>query len=241
MCSRPDISVVLPVFNEQENLRPLWGELRGVLSRLPGKSWEVLFVDDASTDASRNVLLELAEAHSGVRFMGLAENRGQSAAFFAGFQAAGGGVIITMDADMQNDPADIPAMLEMYSSGLDMVVGWRKERKDSWQKRIASRVGNGLRNWLLQESVHDSGCSLKILRADMARRLPAFRGMHRFLPGLMAMQGARIGEMPVSHRPRLHGASKYSSFGRAREGLADLLAVRWMRRRALTYEINEKR
>ncbi len=241
MDSRLDISVVLPVYNERENLTPLCDELLAVLDSLQGRRWEVLFVDDASRDDSRLVLKKLAQLHPGVRFIGFKRNCGQSAAFSAGFQAARGDTIITMDADMQNDPADIPAMLTEYEAGADMVIGWRKNRRDSWKKRAASRLGNTVRNWLTGESVRDTGCSLKVMRADMVRRIPMFNGMHRFLPTLMRMQGARIREMPVNHRPRLHGVSKYGNLGRARKGFFDLFAVRWMQRRMTQFEIEEER
>ena len=240
MHSLPDITVVLPVYNEESNLTPLCDELLAVLSNLPGRSWEVLFVDDGSHDNSRSVLRELAQNRHRVHFIAFPRNYGQSAAFSAGFQAAKGGIIITMDADMQNDPADIPAMLAEYGMGADMVIGWRKNRQDSWKRRVASRIGNALRNWLVGESVSDTGCSLKVMRADMVRQIPVFTGMHRFLPALMRMQGARIVEMPVNHRPRLHGVSKYGAIDRARKGLFDLFAVRWMQRRILRYDIEEK-
>jgi glycosyltransferase involved in cell wall biosynthesis len=147
-----------------------------------------------------------------------------------------------MDADLQNDPADIPAMLERYETGgYDMVIGWRAVRKDSWSKRWASRVGNMARNRLTRENVRDTGCSLKVLRASLARRLPMFAGMHRFLPTLMKMHGARVAEMPVNHRPRLHGVSKYGIWDRLRKTLFDLLAIRWMQSRHIAYSIRERK
>jgi glycosyltransferase involved in cell wall biosynthesis len=234
------LSVVTPVFNEQDNIVPLFNELRAQLAPL-GRDWEVLFVDDGSTDASLDRIRRLAAAHPCVSYLAFAANRGQSAAFAAGFQAAKGDIIITIDADLQNDPADIPAMLGLFDEGHDMVIGWRRNRQDSRAKRLASLVANAARHLLTGERVRDTGCSLKIMRADMARRIPMFEGMHRFLPTLMRLEGAAIAQMQVRHRPRLHGASKYPAFGRIRTTVFDLLAVVWMQRRFIRYTIKERR
>ena len=147
-------------------------------------------------------------------------------ALYTGFQHAKGDVIITLDADLQNDSADIPAMLEHYGDH-DMVTGWRQNRQDTISKKIGSKIGNGFRNWMTAETIHDTGCSLKIMRADMLKRIRMFRGLHRFLPTLMRLEGARVMEIPVNHRPRLHGVSKYTNWRRGIEGFLDVLAVKW--------------
>jgi glycosyltransferase involved in cell wall biosynthesis len=232
------LSVVAPVYNEQHNIIPLFQEIRTVLETL-GHEWELIFVDDGSKDASLEIIRRLARDHPSIVYLALSANCGQSAAFAAGFQAARGDVIVTIDADMQNDPADIPAMLARMDQGCDMVAGWRAERRDSRAKRLASRWANAIRNRMTHEHVRDTGCSLKLMRADLAKRLPMFTGMHRFFPTLMRMQGATVEEMRVNHRPRLHGESKYRAFGRAKTTFFDLLAVMWMQRRCINYTVKE--
>ncbi|MFV0421735.1 glycosyltransferase family 2 protein [Oleidesulfovibrio sp.] len=232
-------SIVVPVFNEEDNLPVLYDEIHRA-AVAAGKEWEVIFVDDGSKDRSLEVIKELAQKSSHVRFVALDKNSGQSAAFSAGFDAANGEVIITMDADLQNDPGDIPNMLREFERGFDMVIGWRAKRKDTFAKRIASKVGNSIRNWLSQETVRDTGCSLKVMRSSMAKQIPMFTGMHRFLPTLMKCQGATVSEVKVNHRPRLHGTSKYGIWDRARTTFFDLLAIRWMKKRYICYGIKEK-
>lgn len=231
-------SIIVPVFNEEDNLPVLFEELRKAVSGL-GKQWEVLFIDDGSSDRSLEVIKDLAAKHAEVRYVSFVRNCGQSAAFAAGFRYAKGDVVITIDADLQNDPADIPAMLREYERGHDMVIGWRAKRQDTFAKRIASKIANAIRNRLSHETVKDTGCSLKVMRTDLARRLPMFTGMHRFLPTLMKMEGASVAEMRVNHRPRLHGESKYGTFSRAKTAFFDLLAVRWMQRRHVAADIRE--
>jgi glycosyltransferase involved in cell wall biosynthesis len=232
-------SLIIPVYNEAENLKPLLEEIVQAM-RSHQEGWEVLFVDDGSQDRSLEVLRELAAAHPQVRYLSFAANCGQSAALAAGFQEARGEVFVTLDSDLQNDPADIPFMLTAYEQGQDMVIGRRRGRKDSWVKKLASRIANGIRNRLTNETVSDTGCSLKVLRADMAARLPMFTGMHRFLPTLMKMRGARVLEVPVNHRPRVHGSSKYGVWDRAFSALRDLFAVRWMQARNIRYSVKER-
>lgn len=223
------ISIVIPVYNEAENLPDLVHEIESVIPRLPARC-ELILVDDRSSDGSLEVMRELASSRSWIRIFSFPENRGQSAALAAGFRISRGDVVVTLDADLQNDPADIPAMLSHYGE-FDMITGWRKERMDSLSKRIASRIGNTIRNLLTHETIHDTGCSLKVMRGEMIRRIPLFRGLHRFLPTLMRLEGARIMEMPVNHRHRRYGVSKYTNLRRGIEGLQDLLAVRWMMKR----------
>lgn len=234
------ISIVAPVYNEDENLRPLVAEVDAALAD-SGIEYEIILVDDGSKDDSLAVIRELAVENPRVRYLAFAANCGQSAAFTAGFRSARNPWVVTMDSDLQNDPADIPRMLEMLDQGYDMVIGWRIKRRDSFMKRIASKVGNAVRNRLTRETVRDTGCSLKVMRAEMARCLPMFTGMHRFLPTLMKMQGARVAETQVNHRPRGYGVSKYGTIDRAIQGGHDLLAVRWMQSRAFRYEIKEEK
>jgi dolichol-phosphate mannosyltransferase len=160
---------------------------------------------------------------------------GQSAALWAGFQQAGGDVIVTMDADLQNDPADVPAMLGHYGE-YQMVTGWRFNRNDTLSKRIGSRIGNAVRNRLTWEKIHDTGCSLKVMDAVMAKRIKMYKGLHRFLPTLMRLEGARILEVKVNHRQRHAGVSNYTNLRRGIEGLYDVIAVRWMIKRHLDLE-----
>ena len=236
----PEISLVVPVYNEEDNLRALAGEIAAAMARA-GRPWELLFVDDGSSDGSLAVIRELAAASPAVRYIALAANSGQSAAFAAGFREAVGRLIITMDADLQNDPADIPAMLATHGrDGVSMVVGWRADRKDTVAKRLASRFGNTVRNWVSRETIKDTGCSLKVMEREMLLRLPVFTGVHRFYPTLMRLEGAVIAEVKVNHRPRLAGVSKYGIWDRARKTVVDLLAVRWLQSRHVTIRVKER-
>ncbi len=231
----PDLSLVIPLYNEAENLPVLAAEIRRALAPT-GRSWECLFVDDGSTDGSLAVLMTLAAEDPTVRILRHRRNAGQSAALAAGFAAARGAIVVTLDADLQNDPADIPSLLARLgdsaaTSDCDAVSGVRQRRQDSWVRRISSRVANGVRNWATDEQVSDVGCSLKAYRREVLAGLPMFTGMHRFLPTLVRWNGARLAEMPVNHRPRLHGTAKYGIGNRLFRALADLMAVRWMRTR----------
>ncbi|AMV73500.1 glycosyltransferase family 2 protein [Desulfuromonas carbonis] len=232
------ISFVIPVFNEEENLQRLFSEISAVATRL-GYPYQILFVDDCSTDRSLAVIKELAAQSPTVAYVAFARNAGQSAALYAGFQHADGDVVITMDADLQNDPADIPEMLKHYGD-FEMINGWRFNRQDNLGKKISSRIGNFVRNQLTWESIHDTGCSLKVMNAAMLKRIKMYKGLHRFLPTLMRNEGARVIEVKVNHRPRLHGISKYTNLRRGVEGLYDVITVRWMIKRQLKIEIGEK-
>jgi dolichol-phosphate mannosyltransferase len=232
------ISFVIPVYNEEGNLDLLVDELRKVGDDL-GYSYEILFVDDGSGDRSLEIINKHALADDRVRYVSFVRNSGQSAALYAGFQHASGDVIITLDADLQNDPADIPKLLQFYGE-YDMISGWRTNRQDNLWKKIGSRIGNYVRNRLTWETINDTGCSLKVMRADMLRRIRMYRGLHRFLPTLMRLEGAKIIEVPVNHRPRLQGVSKYGNLKRGIEGLYDVMVVRWMIQRRLKIEIRER-
>jgi len=232
------ISVVVPVYNEIENLTALLGELKPLLDGLGG-TFEVLLVDDGSNDGSSDEIDRLAAADPRVRGIHFERNCGQTAAFDAGFRRARGRVVVTMDADLQNDPADIPRLIGRLDQPdrCDAVVGWREKRRDSLVRRVSSWVGNTVRNKLSGDSIRDTGCSLKAFRSETLERLRLYRGMHRFLPTLLRMDGWLVAEMPVGHRARPAGTSKYGIANRAVRGFVDLLAVRWMSRRRLAYRI----
>jgi glycosyltransferase involved in cell wall biosynthesis len=229
------LSVVVPVCDELENLLPLVDELEAVLA-LIGESFEIVLVNDGSRDGSAERIAELARTHSRVRGLHFRQNRGQTAAFDAGFKAARGEVIVTLDADLQNDPADIPRLLAALE-GCDAVVGYRPRREDSWLRRISSRIANAVRNRLSEDDIIDTGCSLKVFRSECLAKIKLYRGLHRFLPTLLRMEGYRVVQLPVGHRPRQRGVSKYGVLNRAGRAFIDLLAVRWMKRRVLGYEI----
>jgi glycosyltransferase involved in cell wall biosynthesis len=235
----PELSLVLPVYNEEESLRPLHAEIRAALEPL-GRGWEVLYVDDGSDDGSPEVLSSLAAEDEHVRLLRLRRNSGQTSAFDAGFRAALGEIVVTLDADGQNPPGDIPKLLEAMEAGADAAVGYRVGRADTAWRKLQSRIANGIRNRLSGETIRDTGCSLKAFRLSYLRRLVLFDGMHRFLPTLVRMEGARVVEVPVSHRPRLRGVSKYGMWNRAFRSFADLMAVRWMRKRRLDYEVDSR-
>ncbi|MGA1861521.1 glycosyltransferase family 2 protein [Deferribacter thermophilus] len=232
------ISFVIPVYNEEENIRPLYNEITLVAKNL-GYNYEILFVDDASKDKSLEIIKELSVVDSYVKYLSFKKNCGQSAALYAGFQNASGDVIITMDADLQNDPNDIIEMIKYYPE-YDVVNGWRHNRQDSLSKKIGSKIGNFVRNLLTKETIKDTGCALKILRADMVKRIKMFKGLHRFIPTLMRLEGAKVIEVKVNHRPRIYGKSKYTNLKRAIEGFYDLIVVRWMIKRFLYIEVKEK-
>src|SRR5437667_24662 len=229
-----ELSLVIPVYNERDNLPVLVEEIgRALAGRAGGEPYEIVAVDDGSTDGSLDVLKVLKREHPEIHIVALAANAGQSAAFGAGFGAARGRVIVTLDADLQNDPADIPVLVaELERSGAAAVVGYRVGRRDSGWKRLQSRIANGVRNRLNRETIRDTGCSLKAFRAEALRALPLFNGMHRFLPTLVRMQGGQVTEVPVHHRSRRFGKTKYGMWNRVFRALIDALAVRWMRRRA---------
>lgn len=234
-----DLSLVVPVYNEKENLRPLWDEIRTALDPL-GRPYEVLLVDDGSTDGSGALIDELARTAPAIRPVHFEANAGQSAAFDAGFRLARGKIVVTLDADLQNDPADIPLLVStLEASRAGAVIGIRVGRRDTLVRRVSSKVGNSVRNALTRDHVTDTGCSLKAYRRDAVSGLKMFTGMHRFLPTLIRIEGFEVIEVPVRHRERRHGLSKYGIANRALRGLADVLAVRWMRERALHYRIRK--
>jgi dolichol-phosphate mannosyltransferase len=232
------LSIVIPVYNERANLPPLWEEIHPVLNSL-ARSFEVIFVDDGSTDGSAEELARIRAAAPEVRVLHLEVNSGQSAALFAGFRAARGRLVVTLDADRQNDPADIPRLLDRIPEH-DAAVGYRPRRADTWVRRASSRIANSVRNALSGDDIIDTGCTLKAFRRECLEGLPEFTGMHRFLPTLVRMKGHRVCQVPVGHRPRVAGESKYGIGNRVFRAFSDLLAVRWMKSRHIRCRVTEE-
>lgn len=240
MSEQPDLSVVFPVYNEEENIPILLDEIARALD---GQPWsvELVAVDDGSRDRSLEVLRDSKAKHPALRIITFEKNAGQTAALDAAWRAARGKFVVSLDADLQNDPADIPRMMRrLEESGADMVIGVRVNRRDTWARKAQSRIGNGVRNWITRDQITDTGCSLKLARREAIERVRLYTGMHRFLPTLVRMQGYKVIEMPVNHRPRQYGVSKYGAMNRAFRGLADCLAVRWMSKRILNYKVREE-
>jgi glycosyltransferase involved in cell wall biosynthesis len=233
-----DISVVVPVYNEEENLPVLILQIAEVLRPL-GKTFEMIFVDDGSKDQSRRILKEMASQYPQIRIIGFKKNCGETAAGAAGIKEAQGGIVITIDADLQNDPEDIPRMLD-HLNEYDMVTGWRQKREDSWVKRITSRIANRIRNSLSGEEIQDSGCTFRAYKRECLREIKLYKGMHRFIPTLVKMEGFRVIEIPIAHHPRKFGVSKYTTWNRMWRAFIDLLAVKWMKSRHIHYEIEER-
>ena len=234
-----DLSIVIPVYDEAANLPLLWEELRGVLEGL-GLAFEVVFVDDGSRDRSAEIVRGFREADPRVRLVRLKANAGETAATDAGFKAVRGAWVVVMDADLQNDPRDIPRLLS-YLDRWDAATGWRVNRGegDDWLRRLSASIANRVRNRLSDETVQDSGCTFRAFRRECLRDLVLYRGFHRFIPTLLKMRGYRVIEVPVNHRPRRFGRSKYGVWNRAFVAFADLLVVRWMKSRRLRYEVAE--
>ena len=242
-----DLSIIIPVKNEEQNVVTLAEELEAVMGGTSW-SWECLWVDDGSTDNTLTQLREMNLKDVHQQYIALSRNYGQSAALYAGFQFARGRILATLDGDGQNDPRDIPLLMgRLIDDRADMVNGWREKRKDSLLRKISSRIANGFRNWVTREQVRDVGCALRVFRHGCVENVPVFKGMHRFLPTLVRMGGcSKIVEVPVSHRPRRHGQTKYGIQNRLWVGLADTLAIRWMQGRLVfpkveTFSFNEKR
>jgi glycosyltransferase involved in cell wall biosynthesis len=222
-----DISVVVPVFDEQSSLELLHEEIRRSLDAC-GRSWEVLYVDDRSSDGSFRTMLDLRRADAHVRVIRLRMRCGQTAAMQAGFDHARGRVVVTIDGDLQNDPADIPALVQRVEQGYDVAAGWRKQRYDGFVlRRMPSRIANRLIRIVMRVSIHDTGCTLKAFRRELLERMPIYAEQHRFLPAISAAAGARVCEVVVNHRPRRFGRSKYG-LGRATRVLLDLMALKMM-------------
>jgi len=233
-----DLSVVIPIYNERENLVALEEKLNETLPKLD-VNYEVVLVDDGSLDGSEELIRILQKHNPHLRLIRFAKNFGQSAAFVAGFRASRGRIIVTMDADLQNDPSDIPALLEKIKE-FDVVCGWRHKRNDPWIKKISSKVANAVRNQLSDETIADTGCSLKAFRRECFDNIILFNGMHRFFPTLIKMEGFSVTQVKVSHHSRLHGKSKYNIRNRLWSSLKDLFGVRWLKKRRLNYHVIEE-
>lgn len=226
------VSVIIPVYNEEENVPILQRELTDALQ---GIDYEIIFVDDGSSDQTA------ARMASGphIRVLRFEKNAGQSAAVWAGLNAASGDIVVLIDGDLQNDPADIPRLLEEISRGADLVCGYRTRRKDSLVKRISSRIANFVRSRFTRDGVRDTGCTLKAMRRDCIRALVPFKGMHRFIPALIKGAGYCLVEIPVNHRARRFGQTKYGLGNRAVRATVDMLGVRWLLSRPLNYRIRK--
>jgi len=237
----PYLSLVAPVYNERECIEEFVAEADGALKKLD-RTYEIVCVDDGSKDGSRDLLLELRKKFAALRVIGLDRNCGQSAAFAAGIQFAHGEVIALIDADLQNDPADIARMLEALEGPEKptCVAGRRARRQDNFVRKISSWIANTVRIWITRDPIRDTGCSLKLFRAETIKRVKLFRGMHRFFTTLVRMEGATVVEVDVNHRPRPRGKPKYGQgLGRTFTALRDAFAVRWMKSRYLLYRADE--
>ena len=231
--------MVIPIKDERDNLQPLTTQLTKVLGRLEqsrGAPFEIVYVDDGSTDGSSALLDEIGRQTPEVRVIHFDRNHGQTAAFAAGFRHARGELIATLDGDLQYDPADITLLLPLITE-YDLVCGRRRQRLDTFIRRLSSRLAYLIRNAVLRDGIHDSGCSLKVFRRAVVERIPLFHNMHRFFPALAKMHGFSVTEVPVQHFPRAHGHSKYGIGNRLFAGLYDLVAVRWMQKRCFDYTI----
>ncbi|KAF0095658.1 MAG: dolichol-phosphate mannosyltransferase [Puniceicoccaceae bacterium 5H] len=223
----PPVSVVVPFFNEEESVQPVLEELRRCLPDA-----EIIAVDDGSKDRT----WELITAMTDIRGLRLTENRGQSGALYAGLRAARAPICAMMDGDGQNDPADLPKMVEVVQRGeADVVVGRRAKRRDTWSRRVASKVANRIRRSFLDDGVHDTGCSLKVFKKEAVELLVPFNGLHRYLPAIFKHAGLRMTEIPVNHRARERGTSKYTNWDRALRGIYDLVGVSWLLKRKVVF------
>ena len=228
----PAVSVVVPLYNEEENVALLQAELTAALA---GLDYEIIFVDDGSTDGT---VTRVAEDPR-VRVLRFAKNAGQSAAMYAGLHAAAGSTAVLIDGDLQNDPADIPKLLAEIERGADLVCGYRAVRKDTTVKRLTSRIANFVRSRFTKDGVRDTGCTLKAMRRECVHALVPFKGMHRFIPALVKGAGYTLVEVPVNHRARKYGLSKYGLGNRAVRATVDMFGVRWLLSRQLTYKTRE--
>jgi len=229
----PALSVVIPLFNEEDNIAQLQHELAEALR---GLDHEIVLVDDCSRDAT----LARIERGPGVRVIEFTRNTGQSAAMYAGIQAARGGIIVLLDGDRQNDPSDIPRLLAEIEKGADLVCGYRANRKDTAFKRVQSRIANFVRSRFTRDGVRDTGCTLKAMRCECREALIPFHGMHRFIPALIKGLGYRVVEIPVHHRPRVAGVSKYGFGNRAWKVTCDMFAVRWFLSRQIQIRVKPR-
>src|SRR6059058_383236 len=230
----PSVSVIVPVYNEEENVPILQAELRAALRDV---DHEFIFVDDGSADRTAQRI----EAAPNLRMIRFEKNAGQSAAIYAGLQVARGAILVLIDGDLQNDPADIPKLVDEISRGADLVCGYRARRRDTLVKRLTSRIANAVRSRYTKDGVRDTGCTLKAMRRECVAVLFPFKGMHRFIPALIKDAGYRLVEIPVNHRPRRFGQTKYGLGNRAVRATIDMFGVRWLLSRRLNYKIREQK
>src|SRR6516162_5254816 len=231
--SSPTVSVVVPVFNEEESIAILQSELTAALKDL---DYEIIFVDDGSVDRT----VERIDRKANVIVIRFEKNAGQSAAIYAGLEAAHGSTVVLIDGDLQNDPADIPRLLAEIARGADLVCGYRAQRRDTLVKRLTSQVANAVRSRYTKDGVRDTGCTLKAMRRECVAVLFPFKGMHRFIPALIKDAGYQLVEIPVNHRPRRFGQTKYGLGNRAVRATIDMFGVRWLLSRRLNYKIQEE-
>ncbi len=239
--SSPWASVIVPIKDERENLSPLLTNLLKVMDSYEtsrSRPYEILCVDDGSSDGSSEELDRLAAQHSHVRVFHFDRNYGKTCALDAGFSQSSGEIVIAIDGDLQQDSEDILKLLP-YTATYDLVCGWRQQRQDGLVKKLSSLIANRVRNFVAHDGVHDTGCSLKIFRRPVLERIRLFEGMHRFFPALALMHGFTVTEVPVRHYPRIHGVSKYGMGNRLFKSLYDLIAVRWMQKRVLQYKFRD--
>ncbi|MBU0518099.1 glycosyltransferase family 2 protein [bacterium] len=224
--AKPEVSIVIPVMNEEESVPELAQEIEAAFAATE-YIWECLWIDDGSSDRTVELIKSLPSQHH--RLFQHDRNYGQSAAFYTGFKHARGAIIGTLDGDLQNDPADLPKMIAKLNRGeVDIVNGIRSKRQDDWVRRFSSRIANGFRNWITNDSITDVGCSIRVFYKEFVEILPLWKGMHRFLPTLMRMNGGKIMELPVNHRQRQFGITKYGIGNRLWVGLMDTFGVRWL-------------
>lgn len=232
--SSPAVSVIVPLYNEEENVSILQSELRDALNAI---DHEIIFVDDGSADHT----IERIEIAPNVRVLRFEKNAGQSAAMYAGLQAARGAILVLMDGDLQNDPADIPKLLDQIARGADLACGYRAQRRDTTVKRLTSRIANAVRSRYTRDGVRDTGCTLKAMRRECLGALIPFKGMHRFIPALVKASGYQLVEIPVNHRPRRFGQTNYGLANRAVRATVDMFGVRWLLSRRLNYKIRQEK
>lgn len=230
-----EISVVIPVYNEKENIQPMVERIEEVFSK-NFKEYEIIFINDGSYDGTHDKLEKVKKLNPHVKAFHFTENNGQSAGIDAGFKKASGDLVLMMDGDMQTDPEDVLKLMK-YIPEYDVVNGRRATREDGFKRKLASKIGNGFRNFVTGDNIQDTGCPLKLFKKEVVKSFVLFDGMHRFLPTLAKYRGFKVTEVPVRHYDRVYGESKYRVFGRGFKAFKDVFAVRWMKNRLLKYQI----
>ena len=230
------VSVVVPFYNEEDNVVPLAERIAAVFQGMPDYDYECLFVNDGSTDGTRDRLEQARASNAHVRPLHLMKNRGQSAALVAGMRRAKGEYILTLDGDLQNDPCDFPRIVELLKTH-DCVCGYRAKRNDSWVRKLSSRIGNGAREAILKDGIRDAGCGSKGFRRHCIEHIIPFNGMHRYFAVMMRAAGLSIAECEVTHHARIHGTSKYGISNRLWRGIYDLFGVSWLKKRYVTFQV----